>query len=142
MKYIEVDKTNDFFFCIDLKDVLLKIKEFADNYKWSIQFIDAVGDTTSIIDMSVVELEKYCDDSPQGYIIDFMMLLELSKALKDVIDILIVGCESTKKIPKAYKTNSWESMCRVIISREDSSLWQFFSDDKNILIKFKEIKTR
>ena len=139
MKYIEIDKSSDQFFLITLEDILVKIEPYVADYKWSIQLIDAAGNIERVLGMNMVELEKYCDDVSQGYIIDFAKLMKLSKAVEDIIDILIVGCESVEDIPKAYKTENWENICKVIISREDSSLWQLFSQDIKIMQVFKKI---
>ncbi len=141
MKYIEIDKRTNEFHSITLENILLRIQPYIENYKWSIQLIDGVGNIENIIGMNIVELEKHCDISPKGYLLDFNKLITLSKTLKDIIDILIVGCEGEEEIPKAYKDDGWEDICKVIISREDSSLWQLFSQNSNILHEFKKIIT-
>ncbi|MBI9091025.1 MAG: hypothetical protein JEZ12_17575 [Desulfobacterium sp.] len=138
MKYIEINKRITDFYSITLEDILLRIQPYIENFKWSIQLIDGVGNIEKIIGMNIVELEKYCDNSPKGYIIDFSKLMTLSKTFKDIIDILIVGCEEEGKIPKAYKDDNWENNCNVIISREDSSLWQLFSQNSNIFMNLRK----
>lgn len=139
MKYIEIDKNSDSFSFINLESVLSRIQPHINDHYWSIQLIDGVGNIKSIIEMNIVELEEFCDTSSQGFIIDFIKLIKLSKAIKDIIDVLIVGCESIERIPKAYKDKNWENNCKTIISKEDSSLWQFFSIDSNIMREFEEI---
>ena len=139
MKYAEIDKTNDRFFSISLMDVLLKIQYVAEDYKWSIQLIDAVGDIEGAIGLNVVELEKYCDESQKGFILNFEKLIDISKNTEDIIDILIIGCDTIEEMPKAYKTKNWEKLCKIIISREDSSLWQLFSQDPYIMNEFENI---
>lgn len=139
MNYIEINNKNDRFYSINLDSILLRIESYIDDYIWSIQLIDGVGNIKDIIGMNIVELENYCNISPKGFIIEYKDLMKLAKVFEDIIDIVIVGCISEEDIPEAYKAANWEVNCKVIISREDSSLWQLFSQNSKILWLFKEM---
>ncbi len=136
MRYLEIDRSMPIFNRLTLEFILLKIKTLVSSFFWSIQLIDAVGDVKSVVGMTIVDLEKYCDKSERGYITNIDTIIKLARACDDIIDIVIVGCLENDFIPKAYKDENWEDMCDVIISREDSSLWQLNSKDNRITREF------
>ncbi len=136
MKYFEIDKKDVNFNTLTLEKVLQKIQTFESLYVWSIQLIEGVGNVEGTIEMSIVELEQYCDQSDKGFITDFSTMIKLSKACIDIVEVLVIGCEGKNKIPKPYKTPNWEDNCAVIISKEDSSLWQLFSINEDIMDAF------
>jgi hypothetical protein len=133
MKYIKVDDNLKGNVNITLEEILLAIRSFSDHYFWSIQFIEGAGEIEDIIGLGIVELEKYCDNSPKGFILKFDDLLKISQVCQDIEDILIIACYSEKEIPKAYTTKNWEDNCQVIISREDSSFWELYSPNSEIM---------
>jgi len=136
MKYLEIDKSMRSFGKLTLDDILLKIRMYSSSYLWSIQIIDGVGDIESIIGMSIVDLEIYCDNSENGYVTDLDVIVKLAKACSDIVDIVVVACQENSNIPKAYKDGGWEKACEVIISREDSSLWLLTSKNSQIMDEF------
>ena len=136
MKYLEIKGSMPVFDKLTLEFVLLKIRAFASSYSWSIQLIEAVGYVESVIGMQIVDLEEYCNKSTKGYITDFETIIALARACDDIVDVLIVGCQKEDNIPKAFRDSNWENQCDVIISREDSSLWQLYSNDKRISNEF------
>jgi len=83
--------------------------------------------------MTIVDLEEYCDKSERGYITNVDTIIKLAKACDDIV---VVGCQDSICPPKAYKDKSWEELCDVIISRENSSLWQLYSKDSRVASEF------
>lgn len=124
---------------ITLEGILLEISIFESLYVWSVQIIEGVGDIENVVGMPMVEFEKHCDGSKQGYITDLTTLLNLNKACEDIIEIVVVGCKLESDIPKAFKDKKWEEKCDVIISLDDSSLWQLASKNNEIDMRFNSL---
>lgn len=139
MNYLEIDNRMEVFREITLRDILLKIKPFAQNYSWSIQMIEGMGDVANIVGMSMMQLEQYCDKSNQGYLIEFDLLVELATSCDDIIEILVTGCCHQNHMPKAFQDDDWEKKCNIIISRADSSLWQLYSTEKSLMCLFESV---
>lgn len=139
MKYFEITKDHINFYNLNLGLILRYIKPYISGYTWSLQWIEGAGNVRDILGINMIELEKKCRSSTNGMIISFEKLNELSLVLDDLIDVLLVGCEDRKRIPRAYKVHNWEDMCDIIISREDSSIWQLYSKDTNISKIFSDL---
>ena len=103
MKYLEIDNRMPSFDRITLEKIFLRIKPLARMYSWSIQIIEGVGNIEDVLGMNMLQLEKYCDDSDQGYVIDFDLLMKLVESCDDIIEIVITGCCSQSQIPKHLK---------------------------------------
>ncbi len=141
MKYIEIVRGDARFEHLELKDILLSIKMHVRDISWSVQYIDAVGDITSILGFPMKALEDKCKSSRNGVILPFETLIDLSAACDDIIDVLLVGCKKESDIPKANAEDGWESHCDIIISREDSTIWELFSTIEEIMQIFNSFKS-
>ena len=76
MRSIKILGENKEFLSIELKDVLNCIAD-GDKLKWSILFLEAIGD----IGKSMTDFEKEIVNSKDGIIIEWKDLLDFSKIL-------------------------------------------------------------
>lgn len=133
MNHLEYTHLNETFKKVSLNKILNNLESYFNKYSWSIQIIEAVGDITNCTGINISELEKICDDSDTGYVVSFTKLKEIISSLDDIIEILLIACFEKKVIPKAYSDENWVEKCDIIISKEDSSYWQFITKDETNL---------
>lgn len=132
MKNFYLDKNSEYFEKIELHKILKFFNPVAEKYQWSIKLIDAVGDITGVTGFSILDLEKKCEDSDYGYLVDWPILIKLSEALLDIIDLVLVASENLEKMPRSFSKKEWNEKCHIWVSKEDSSVWEIGFREANM----------
>lgn len=134
------DNINDVV-SVNLSDILEEI-ENGNLYTWSILFLDATGNLGE--NKSMPLFEDYIRESEKGFFIDWDDLKILAKKFTQVIDIDLLGCKNIDLIKRYKSDREMYETCDIVIQMIDSSYWEIFSINNNLIdkfsTKFKEIK--
>ncbi len=140
MRYVTIETVDRKSKGLDLRAILLAIWDQVPNVIWSLQIIEGVGDVTGVVGMTMVELERRCDPH-DGLIVSRQQLVALSDACEDIIELLLLGCAPTRKIPRAYADDDWERECEIVISYEDSSMWELYAREPEVMARLESLGT-
>ena len=137
MEYVVVKRQGSGFARLELKDILAAIAQYADRYVWTIQDIYACGDIVEVTGVNYVTFEERVNSSDRGEALPFDTLCKLAEKFFDIFDITIVGYQDEESIPPVFKDKDWEGKCDVIITWFDSTQWELFSKNHEIMNIFK-----
>jgi len=145
MNVIEIRDSQNGALTVSLSGILSQLPPHSDNLHWAILSLEAIGNPSG--NKSLPEFESQIANSPQGLLVTWNELCELSEKFEEVIDVVIVGCESRGDIQRRQNDNELYSSCDVAIEAFDSSYWRVYSKHQDIIdrieksFKDTEIKT-
>jgi hypothetical protein len=109
---------------------ILECIDNGDEYKWSILWLDAIGDLKG---KPILDLEKEIRDSENGLSIEWDDLVQLSREFDQVIEILIIGDKDASIIKRYDSDEEMHSKCQYTIELLDSSYWIVHSKNSDSL---------
>lgn len=128
---------------VDLPDILAVLEPGGQHLTWSILDLEATGDV-SRFGTTIRDLEQWVANAPNGLVMDWKGLNELTGELDQIIDGTIVGCRNADALTQINLQSDLPSTCDIVIESIDSSLWKIFSRDDGVLQKlksaFREVK--
>ena len=125
---------------VRLVDILVFI-ELGGLFYWMITFSDVMPSRGN--EDFIMEMEKQITPL-RGCPINWKDLKLLSDKIYQEIDLTIVGCKNKRFLYKYSTDQEMHEMCDISIEMIDSSYWQVFSKDEDLInrltSKFKEVK--
>lgn len=142
MSFVIIEKNDPGFQNIELYSILKIVEEPCKELDWYIQYIYATGEINEIVGMSMLQFEDKCNNSEYGIKITFEKLKALANAIDDIFDILVIGCKRDRKIKRLPENNYYctNKDCEVLLSREDSTVWELYSIKKENMVCFERLK--
>jgi hypothetical protein len=134
-----LDKENNLV-SVELPDILEKIPE-GNLFSWSILYLEATGHLGE--DKSIPVFEEQILKSEKGFYITWDDLKLLASKLWDVMDLVLIGCKDKNLLHRYENDQEMYETCDVVIEMFDSSYWEIFSKDDQLLLrlekKFREV---
>jgi hypothetical protein len=131
MNVIEIRDSQNGVLIAGLSGILSQFPPHSDNLHWAFLSLEALGNLGD--NKSLPEFESQIADSPEGLLVTWDELCELSEKFEQVIDAVIVGCESRGDIRRYQNDNELYSSYDVVIEAFDSSYWRVYSKYKDII---------
>ena len=126
--------------CVELSDIFEEIQD-GKEFNWSILYIDAIGHLKG---RSISDFEDEIIESDRGLFITWDELNQLSKKLREIYGIIVLGDANKKSLRRYQEDQEMYETCDVVIEIVDSAFWQVFSKDASLIDrlskKFKEIE--
>ncbi|MBA2726692.1 MAG: hypothetical protein H0U49_00765 [Parachlamydiaceae bacterium] len=126
---------------VELGDILKNISN-GDSFFWSILFFN--GNIKEESGKSTLIFKKEINNSERGLLIKWSDLNILSMSLREVEDIVIIGCKNSGVIQRYEDDQVMFETCDFVIIMFDSCFWEVFSFDVEFLErlanKFKQIE--
>ena len=108
----------------DLKQILDLIGD-GHNYYWKILWLEATSKDTEI---SIIEFEEKIRDASDGYLINWPDLVQLSDALEQTINILLIGDKEIARLRRYEAEEEMKTICAICIELVDSSYWEVYTN--------------
>lgn len=118
---------------VHLLDVLPEI-ENGERFHWSILDLYAMGDLGT--GRSIPDFEEEVIESERGISIEWQELVFLAKHIEQIYDIVLLGCLNPDQIKRYQTDEEMYEACDIVIVMFDSSYWELFTKDKNLIEKW------
>jgi len=112
----------------DLKYILDHVID-GFNLKWKILWMEILGGTK--LD-NTLELEEKINESEEGFLINWIELIELSSLIEETIEILIIADTDINKLKKYNTDSEMHLECSLCIEMVDSSYWELTDNSGNV----------
>ena len=124
---------------------LLDILDIIPNgnlFYWSILYLRAIGHLDE--GKSMPFFEEQINKSEKGLYISWEELKSLAKMFYQEIDLILIGNKNQQSLCRYQSETEMCENCDIVIQMIDSSYWEVFSKDKDVIEKlasnFKQIK--
>ena len=98
--------------------------------------MEAIGNLGN--NMPMPEFERQIAESPDGLLVTWNELCELSEKLKEVINVVIIGYKNRRDIQKHHNERELLSSCDIVIEAFDSSYWRVYAKDQAVIDRIEE----
>lgn len=132
MNLIEINgSVNENVLSISLYDLLTTLKNVVEKYYWSIYEITAIGNENSNI--NIPELETKVFKLPTGLHLTGEELIKFSKALDQVINLILIASKDKSDFSELENIDEWQSKYPLVIEIVDGYCWNVYSQDREII---------
>jgi len=133
-KKLRIKGNEDSVLSVVLTDIIGLIDK-PQQYNWNILWLQAIGE---LKEGSLLKLEKQINTSKSGHFISFENLMELSKSLTQIIEVLLIGDRKIDNLKRYVNNAEMYSVCDFCIELIDSSYWEITSNDEKSINTIQE----
>ena len=104
-------------------------------YHWKILWFEGVWKLND----SIIDFENKIKKSETGIEYKFIELIELSRNLEQLLEIILIGDTNKDNLKRFTNDNDMYEKCQFVIELIDTSYWEFTSDDTITIGKVSEM---
>ena len=116
---------------ITLADLLKCIAPEGSKLTWTILDLEAAGELSD--GRNMLDLEDQIEALPNGLIVSWEALLDLTQALHQVTNCLLAGVRDPIVLAQIGRGRSLIGICDLVLEAIDSSLWSIYARDDRVL---------
>lgn len=136
VKIVQLNDSTKNHLDFDLKEILKTIDN-GDDYIWCIEYLDPIASFENGENIRTLELE--IPTCPNGYILTWNELCELSLKINQVVDGIFIASKDSKNIKRYLTDLERYKNCDIVIEACDSSFWIVATQDQKIVDNIKEL---
>lgn len=112
---------------VSLDDILSLLKKTdSEGYSWGILWFDAI--VNDLFPFDLLAFEKEINKEGNVKVCSFQELLELSKGIRQGLNILVVGDPNKDNVKRYENDELMKEECKIVMELVDSSYWEVSTD--------------
>ena len=116
--------------CISLNKILQNISD-ETQFFWALLWLDVTPLKNE--GKYLIALQKKTNQSENGLIVTFDLLIEISNKIFQEIDITIIACKTKETIHRYKKDREMYEICDMVIEMIDGGCWEVFSKNMTLI---------
>lgn len=133
MYSIKIDQQEKGVLTASLRDILTEVKD-GEKLSWRILWLIGVG---KLEGTTMLAFENKVKESVNGWPFEWEELLSFSKAVDQIIEVLIIGDSENSSLKRYEDDKTMRENCAYVFELIDSSYWLISSKDEEFLKRVK-----